>query len=170
VGVTVTPAVATTVPVHEESGSMIRKLIRASLFAALGAVALVLSFGAAASTAQDRKDDKKKDAKVREISEIMSTWHSKKGSFGKLGAAVKGGKWEDAAELVKSYTTDAADLGKNKPPRGDAKSWESLTTKYVENVKAVSDGVEKKDATAAGTGLKAIGGSCKTCHNAHQPK
>ena len=152
---------------------MVRKLIRASLFAALGSMAMILSFGAV-STAQDKKDqkDKKDDkAKIMDIDEVMDKAHDKKtGYVAKLKTAVKGEKWEDAEKLAMSLTTAASDLGMNKPPRGEAKSWEALTKKYTENVKAVADGVEKKDAAATNKALGAIGMSCGGCHKVHQPK
>ena len=149
---------------------MVRKWIRASLFAALGVLAMILSFGAV-STAQDKKDKKDDKAKIMDIDEVMDKAHDKKtGYVAKLKSAVKGEKWEDAEKLAMSLTTAASDLGMNKPPRGEAKSWETLTKKYSANVKVVADGIEKKDAKAAGTGLNAIGMSCGGCHSAHQPK
>jgi cytochrome c556 len=154
---------------RKETVPMVRKLIRASLFAALGSMAMILSFGAAASNAQDKKGDKKSD-KIADIHDIMSKVHGKEGAFGKLKAAVKGMKWEDAATYTKEVSTLAADLPKNDPPRGDKKSWEKLATKYHDSVKAAAEGVEKKDAKAAGTALGAIGGMCKTCHDSHKSK
>ena len=147
---------------------MVRKLIRASLFAALGSMAMILSFGAV-TTAQDKKGDKK-DEKLPDISEIMAKAHGKTdGYLAQLKTQVKGAKWEDAGKTAKDLTLIADALGKNKPPKGEAKSWETLTKKYSENVKAVSDGIEKKDAAAAGKALGAIGTSCGGCHKAHKP-
>lgn len=148
---------------------MVRKLIRASLFAALGSMAMILSFGAAVTTAQDKKGDKK-DEKLPDISEIMAKAHGKTdGYIAQLKGQIKGGKWEDAGKTAKDFTLIADALGKNKPPKGTEKSWEMLTKKYSENVKAVSDGVEKKDAAATGKALGAIGMSCGGCHKAHKP-
>lgn len=151
---------------------MVRKLIRASLFAALGSMAMVLSFGAAVTTAQDKKTDKKGDKKsddLPSISDIMAKAHGKTdGYLAQLKGQVKGGKWEDASKTAKDFTLIADALAKNKPGKGDAKSWEALTKKYSENVKAISDGVEKKDAAAAGKGLTGVGTSCKGCHDKHK--
>lgn len=151
---------------------MFRKLIRASLFVALGSMAMVLSFGAAVTTAQDKKDkkDDKKSDKSYDIHDIMHKLHSKDGSFGKLKGAVKGMKWEDAAPLAKEAATYAADLPKNDPPRGKKEAWEKIATKYHDGIKAVAEGVEKKDAKAAGAAMGTVGGLCKSCHDNHKAK
>jgi cytochrome c556 len=154
---------------------MVRKFIRASLFCALGAMAMVLSFGAAVTTAQDKKKTDKKDEKKTEelpsISDIMAKAHGKTdGYIAQLRANVKGEKWEDAGKLTKDFALVADALAKNKPPKGDAKSWETQTKKYIGQVKTVSDAVEKKDAKATTAGLDAIQKSCGGCHGPHKPK
>jgi cytochrome c556 len=151
---------------------MFRKLIRASLFVALGSMAMVLSFGAAVTTAQDKKDkkDDKKAEKTYDIHDIMHKLHSKDGSFGKLKGAVKGMKWDDASPLAKEAATYAADLPKNDPPRGDKKAWEKISTKYHDSMKAVAEGVEKKDAPGTTKAMGALGGLCKMCHDSHKAK
>ncbi|HUR55385.1 MAG TPA: hypothetical protein VMZ71_14725 [Gemmataceae bacterium] len=148
---------------------MVRKLIRASLFAALGSMAMILSFGAV-TTAQDKKGDKK-DEKLPDISEIMAKAHGKTdGYIAQLRTSVKGAKWEDADKTAKDFTLIADALSKNKPPKGDAKSWETQTKKYIGQVKTVSDAVEKKDAKATIAGLDTIQKSCGGCHGPHKPK
>jgi cytochrome c556 len=145
---------------------MVRKLIRASLFTALGSMAMILSFGAAVTTAQDKKD--KKGDKKEDLPSISDIKAKTDGYLGVLRGQVKGGKWEDAAKTAKDFTLIADALAKNKPGKGDAKSWEALTKKYTENVKAIEAGVEKKDAAAANKALGAIGSSCKGCHDKHK--
>jgi hypothetical protein len=148
---------------------MLRKFIRAGLFAALGVIAMTLAYGAAATAGQDKKDDKKKDEKIPSISDIMLQGHKGTDSFlGKLKGEVKDAKWADALDHAKALNLFGEALGKNKPPKGDEKSWKELTGKYAENTKSVLTAVEKKDAKAATTALGAIGGMCMGCHKAHR--
>ena len=106
------------------------------LVACLSIAAFAMSVGAIAQDKKDKKDDK---AKIMDIDEVMDKAHDKKtGYVAKLKTAVKGEKWEDAEKLAMSLTTAASDLGMNKPPRGEAKSWETLTKKYSANVKVVA--------------------------------
>jgi cytochrome c556 len=138
---------------------MVRKMLRAGVVAALGMVAVMAGYGVATSA----------DDKVPDISEIMLKGHKGTDAFlTKLRADVKGQKWEDAATNAKALNVFGEALGKNKPPKGDEKSWKALTDKYAANTKAVLAGVEKKDAKAATAALTAIGNSCGGCHKAHK--
>src|SRR5205085_2650054 len=90
---------------------MVRKLFRASLFAALGLAVVTLS-GRVAVSADDKKD---KDD-LPNISEIMKKAHAKTdGYLAKLGGAAKDGKWEDAQRYAKDLGLAADALAKNKP-------------------------------------------------------
>ncbi len=71
-----------------------------------------------------------------------------------IATAAKKGNWDDAAKSSKSWLTAANDIGKNKPPIGDPKSWKEQTTKYLTNVKAVDSAVGKKDASAPDQGAR----------------
>jgi cytochrome c556 len=140
--------------------AMIRKLLRCVVVASLGFIGVIASYGAASSA----------DDKLPDIGEIMKKGHAKSdGYLAKIRGEAKDGKWEDATKDAKSLVILGDALGKNKPPKGDAKSWETLTKKYSENTMAVSKGVEAKDVKAVNTALGAIGVSCKECHSAHKP-
>jgi hypothetical protein len=144
---------------------MTQKLLRVALFAALGVGAAALSVDPAVS-AQDKKADKTPD-----IHTIMTEGHKGTDSFlAKIGSEAKGAKWEDALMHAKALNVFGEALGKNSPSKGDKQSWEKLTKKYNENTKAVLSAVEKKDATATTTSLKAIQGSCMECHKSHKGK
>lgn len=139
---------------------MVRKVIRAGAFAALGMVALLGSYGVATSA----------DDKLPDIAQIMKKGHAKTDGFiTKIREAAKAEKWEDAQKFAKDFNTLGEALGKNKAPKGDEKSWKTLTDKYVASTKAVVEGADKKDAKAVNAGLGAIGGSCGGCHKAHKP-
>ena len=142
---------------------MVRKFIRAGLFAAFGFIAMMMAYGV--STAR-QKDDKKED-KVPTISEIMLKGHKGTDAYiARIKDAAKGDKWDDAKELAKTLAFFGENLGKNKPPKGDEKSWKDLTEKYAAATKAVYKGTEAKDAKAVTKGLAGI--VCGTCHKAHK--
>jgi hypothetical protein len=144
---------------------MAQKLLRVALFAALGVGAAALSVAPVVS-AQDKKAEKTPDIKT-----IMNEGHKGTDAFlAKIGSEAKGAKWEDAVMHAKALNVFGEALGKNDPPKGDKTSWEKLAKKYHENTKAVLTAVEKKDATATATSLKAIQGSCAECHKAHKGK
>ena len=143
---------------------MIRKLIRSALFASFGMLAVFVCYGAAAN-ASDQKDD------LPDISEIMKKGHHKTdGYLARIKASAKEGKWEDASKDAKSLILLGDALGKNKPPKGEAKSWETLTKKYQANTVAVEKAVAGKDVKGVDATVGAIQKSCGECHSQHKPK
>lgn len=139
---------------------MIRKLIRCAVVASLGMIGVLASYGAAVSA----------DDKLPDIGEIMKKGHAKSdGYLAKIKGEAKDGKWDDAAKDAKSLVILGTALGKNKAPKGDAKSWETLTKKYADNTVAVQKAVDAKDAKGVDMALGAIGKSCGECHKAHKP-
>ncbi len=138
---------------------MFRKLIRASLFAAFGMAAVLFAYGSV--TASPTADEKLPD-----ISEIMKKGHNKtEGYVAKINGAVKDGKWEDAQKYAKTLAFFGENLGKNKPPKGDAASWKKLTDKYAESTKAALKAADDKDPKALKAALNI---NCKACHDAHR--
>ena len=121
-----------------------------------------LRFGAAAllaavftgMTVFGAADDKPK----LDIEDIMGKAHGEDND--KILKKVLDGKASDAEkkELLELYT----ELGKNKPPKGDDKSWKDKTTALVSASKDVVDG---KDSGVAG--LKKAS-NCAGCHKAHK--
>ena len=141
---------------------MAQKLVRMTL-AVLFAAGAVVVVGGGASTAQDKK--------TPTIKEIMKLGHAGADAYlGKTGAAVKGGKWEDAAKSAKALDDNAALLEKATPKKGEAASWAELTKKYLGNTTALVEAIDKKDADAAKTAFGALQGSCKECHVVHKGK
>jgi hypothetical protein len=142
---------------------MVRKMLRAGLFAALGLIGMVATYGVAMSANAD-KVNVNADA---DISDVMKKSFKDKDAYNKtIPAAVKGEKWEDAAKLAKEWNELAMALAKNKPPKGEAKSWEKLCGGFVDNTKTILEGAEKKDAKVV---TKAIGSfNCMACHKNHK--
>jgi uncharacterized protein (DUF1501 family) len=142
---------------------MVRKMLRAGVFAALGMVAMVLAYGATNATAADEK----KDEKVPTISEIMVKGHKGTDAYiAKIKAAAKDEKWDDAKEYAKTLAFFGENLSKNKPPKGDEKSWATLTKAYADATKATYKATQDKDVKAVNKGLAGI--VCGSCHKAHK--
>ncbi|HVL15270.1 MAG TPA: hypothetical protein VM529_22050 [Gemmata sp.] len=135
---------------------MVRKMLRAGVVAALGMVAVLATYGVATSANLADPD----------ISEVMSKSFGKGGLKGKVSAAVKGGKWEDATKAAKEWNELGTALAKSKPPKGDEKVWEENCKKFSDSTKAILAGTEKKDAKATNTALSSF--KCMDCHKAHK--
>ncbi len=135
---------------------MLRKMLQAGVFAALGMIAMTSAYGVATS-AED---------KIPDNHTIMSKIFGKGGLNKTVSTDVKEEKWEDASKHAKEMAEYGAALPKNKAEKGDAKSWETLSKKFADNTKAIVEAVDKKDAPAAKKALGAF--DCKTCHTAHK--
>jgi hypothetical protein len=98
------------------------------------------------------QDDKPKFT----IKEVMEKAHKSK-LCGKVadGKASK----EEKDGLVEMYIA----LSQNKPPKGDAKSWETKTKALVEAAKECV-----KDDKVGGPKLKAAIDGCMSCHKVHK--
>jgi hypothetical protein len=116
--------------------------------------AALLAVAFAGMTVLGAADDKPK----YDIEAIMGKAHGENND--KLLKKVLSGKASDAEkkELLELYT----ELGKNKPPKGDAKDWKKKTDALVSAAKDVAGG--KKEAEK---GLEKAA-NCKTCHEAHR--
>lgn len=137
---------------------MVRKLIRAGLFAGMGIVGMLATYGMAISANNADAD----------IHDVMKKSFGKGGLKSQLSAAVKGEKWEDAAKLAKEMNDLGEALGKNKPPKGDVKSWDKLCKGFAKATQGILAGAEKKDAKAIAKAMSTI--KCMTCHDAHKEK
>lgn len=143
---------------------MLRKWTKPALACVLGLMAVVLAGGTGGVRAEDKKDEK-----VPTVKEIMQKGHKGTDAYiGKLKAAAKAEKWDDAKEIAKSIAFFGENLGKNKPTKGDEKSWETLSKKYEASTKAALKGAEDKDAKAVDKALNSI--NCMECHKEHKPK
>jgi hypothetical protein len=78
--------------------------------------------------------------------------------------------WDDIKKHSKEFCTFAEALGKNRPPKGDEKSWTKLTDAYNESAKALSEAADKMDKKAAMAAIKKLQSSCMNCHKSHRGK
>ena len=125
---------------------------RMVLAAAVLAIAVVATMGMSRAADDDDKDKKPK----YNIKQVMKT--CMKGGLCKKVAGGDASK-DDQKKLLEHFTA----LAKNKPPKGDAKSWKKKTTALVKAAKGIVDG---KDGSAAALKKAA---NCGGCHKAHKP-
>lgn len=59
-------------------------------------------------------------------------------------------------------------LGKNKPPKGEAASWQKLTKDYADEAANLNAAVVSKNKSAADAAIAKLGTSCSACHKAHK--
>jgi cytochrome c556 len=105
------------------------------------------------------------------IEKIMDTLHKgKKSTLAALKTALKSQSpdWATVQKESKTYSKFATDLPKNDPPKGDPAAFKKLAKALVANAKTLNDAAEKEDLAAANAALRKIGGSCKSCHDAHK--
>jgi cytochrome c556 len=111
------------------------------------------------------------DDKAKTIKEVMQKLHKKDvGLLFEIGKDLKGDSpdWKEIQEHTKDLAGMSLDLSKNKPPKGEAKSWEDLTKKYVDDAKKLDEAAGKKDKAAASKLVATLSNSCMDCHKAHR--
>ena len=97
----------------------------------------------------------------------------KKGS-GKFNTALKKQvdasptDWTELQKTTEEIAKNGKALAKAEPEKGDKDSWKKMADKFGENTKALDDAADAKDLTKVKAAQKAIGGSCKSCHDAHR--
>ena len=118
-----------------------------------GAVLGVFCVGAAAAVGPAQDDEPK-----YKIKDVMNKAH--KGGQDALVQRIIAGKGTDSEkkELVEYYTA----LGKNKPPKGEQKSWDEKTKALLDAAKEVQEGKE-----GGADNLKKAA-NCMACHRAHR--
>jgi hypothetical protein len=107
------------------------------------------------------------------IKEIMNKAHKGGDSIkGQLDKEMKSDKpdWDHVTKLSKELVSLGEALGKAKPSKGEASSWDKLTKDYNDNAKALLAAAEKKDKGDAAAATKKLGTMCNACHKAHKGK
>jgi cytochrome c556 len=142
---------------------------------AFAVLALGLLVGSVPGSAQEKKSDKKSekkgDAKFVSTKQIMKIcFDEEEGLLEVLTtmAKEKEPKWDKISEKTGAWVKAAEDLGKNKPKKGTAESWEKLTKKFVDDAKALDTAAGKKEAEKLLAALKPLETSCKGCHPSHK--
>lgn len=88
----------------------------------------------------------------------------------KAAAKTASPDWAKVKEASDAFSKFAPDLGKNDPPKGDKASWDKLCKALADSASDLKESVEKQDVDKFKATAKAIGSSCKDCHDAHRPE
>jgi cytochrome c556 len=136
-----------------------------SLICAASVMSLIVVIGVVTRSSGAAAED------AATIDKIMESLHKgRRSPLATLKTALKSQSpdWASVQKEAKTYVKYAADLPKNDPPKGDKASFKKLATAFATNAKALASAAEKEDLAAAKSALGKIGGSCKTCHDAHK--
>lgn len=129
-------------------------------------LAVVALVPVVAAVAQDKKDDKPKT-----IKEVMGKLHKgTKAQTAVLKTKLKEDKpdWDEIQKITKDFVILGADLEKNDPPKGEKESWKKFADKYYATAKELDDAATAKSKDKTEAAVKTMGGSCKSCHDAHK--
>ncbi|WP_337174565.1 cytochrome c [Paludisphaera sp.] len=137
-----------------------------SLICGAGMAALVLALAAVAPTNASADDP-------ADVGTIMTKLFAGKNSPNNaLKAAAKSDSpdWAKVKEASEVFSKFAPDLARNEPPQGDKDSWERLAKALADHAAALRDVADKQDADQLKATVKALGSSCKACHDVHRPE
>jgi cytochrome c556 len=107
------------------------------------------------------------------IKQIMAKLHKgTKAPLKAVQAQLKGGspdwsKVETEAKVIEKFGTL---LARSEAPRGEQASFEKLARSYEKNAKALKEAADNQELAKAKEATKKLGGSCKSCHDAHKPQ
>jgi hypothetical protein len=77
--------------------------------------------------------------------------------------------WDEIQGQTKVYVALVSELSKNKPPKGEAASWQKLTSTFTADVRALDAAARKKDKRAALAAHMKVSKFCSSCHDVHKP-
>lgn len=107
------------------------------------------------------------------IKKVMGKLHNKqKGLLPAVGKALQSESpnWTEikkGSKLIADLSSTIVDV---EPPKGDKENYMKLSKAYMETAKDLQSAAEAEDAEKAKAAAKKLGGTCKTCHQAHQAK
>ncbi len=128
------------------------------------AVAAMIPVGAVAFATFD-------DEKYETETIMKNVFNKKSGKFSsvlKKQVEASPTDWEAIQKTTEEINKYGKVLSKNDPEKGSKESWKKLSEKFGENTKALDDAADAKDLDKVKASQKAIGGSCKACHDAHR--
>ncbi|GIW84870.1 MAG: cytochrome c [Thermogemmata sp.] len=136
---------------------MFRKLMQSSVFALMGVVGVLATYGWAISA-----------NKAASISDVMKASFGKGGFKAKITEAVKSKNYDEAAKLAKSWVACVENLLQNKPPKGDEGAWKERAEKFLKITRDILAAAEKGDGKGINAGIGAVGKLCGDCHKNHK--
>ncbi len=134
---------------------MFRKVVQCGVFALMGMVGVMASYGVVISANADVQ-----------IKDVMRASFGKDGFKAKLTAAAKSKDFESAIKLAKNWIACAEHLAKNNPPKNPGKAWEERAAKFVSITRDVLKAAEAGDAKGITSAMAKI--NCKDCHSNHR--
>jgi cytochrome c556 len=78
--------------------------------------------------------------------------------------------WTKIQEESRRFLALAESLEKNEPKWGDSGSWKKLTSRHLDDAKAIEHASAARDRDAVLAAQKRVSASCKACHDAHRDR
>ncbi len=138
-----------------------------SLICGASLAALILAAGLSAARVDAAADDA---ASVEVVMKKLFAGKASPGNTLKAAAKADSPDWAKVKEASDVFAKYAPALGENDPPKGDKASWDKLAKALADHAKELGSAVDKKDVDGLKAAAKSIGGSCKSCHDAHRPE
>jgi cytochrome c556 len=136
---------------------MFRKLMQCSVFALMGVVGVLATYGWAISA-----------NKAASISDVMRASFGKGGFKAKISEAAKAKNYDEIAKLAKDWVACVENLLQNKPPKGDEGAWKERAEKFLKITREILAAAEKGDGKGVNANLGAVGKLCADCHKNHK--
>jgi hypothetical protein len=136
---------------------MFRKLMQCSVFALMGVVGVLATYGWAISANT-----------AASISDVMRASFDKGGFKTKIAEAAKSKNYDEAAKLAKDWVACVENLLQNKPPKGDEAAWKARAEKFLKITRDILAAAEKGDGKGINAGIGAVSKLCGDCHKNHK--
>lgn len=136
---------------------MVRKLLQSGVFALVGVVGVLATYGWALSA-----------NKAASISDVMKASFGKNGFKAKIADAAKSKNYDEVAKLAREWVGCVENLLQNKPPKGDEGAWKERAEKFLKITREIVAAAEKSDGKVINANLKAVGSLCADCHKNHK--
>jgi cytochrome c556 len=131
---------------------------------AVALVAVIIPVGAVSFGSNASEDPKTEDI----MKGLFKKGSGKFNTVLKKEVAATPTDWEAIQKTTKEIHELGESLEKAEPEKGDKESWTKMAGKFGEHTKELHEAAEAKDLNKVKAAQKSIGGSCKSCHDAHR--
>lgn len=109
-------------------------------------------------------------AQATDIKEIMTKANKAGGLFPQIQKGLKAPSpnWANLKNESEDLVSLATMLGKSKPPKGEAASWDIISKGYLDEATALKTAIAAMNKAGADAAIGKLATSCTGCHKAHK--
>lgn len=109
-------------------------------------------------------------AQATDIKEIMTKANKAGGLFPQIQKGLKAPSpnWANLKNESEELVSLATMLGKSKPPKGEAASWDIISKGYLDEATALKTAIAAMNKAGADAAIGKLATSCTGCHKAHK--